>query len=68
MIDDDDVEFVHLQADAHMSGEDEDEETRKVISTEALNDEIREAVENKEVNRIVIKKLIILILRRLLIL
>lgn len=53
---DDDVEFVHLQADTHMSGEDEDEETRKVISSEALNDEIRKAVENKEVNRTVIKK------------
>jgi len=33
-----------------MSGEDEDEdeETSKVISTEALNDEIREAVENNK--------------------
>ncbi|OJA13418.1 hypothetical protein AZE42_05784 [Rhizopogon vesiculosus] len=47
---DDDVEFVHLQADTQMSGvdEDEDEETRKVVSTEALKDEIRKAVRNKE--------------------
>lgn len=33
-----------------MSSEDEDEEPRKVISIEALNDEIREAVRNKEVS------------------
>jgi mediator of replication checkpoint protein 1 len=47
---DDDAEFVHLQADTQMSSEDEDEEPRKVISIEALNDEIREAVRNKEVS------------------
>lgn len=51
---DDDVEFVHLQVDTQMSGEDEDEETRKVVSIEALNDEIREAVRNKEVSRTVL--------------
>ena len=65
---DDDVEFDHLQAETQMSGEDEDEEPTKVISTEALNDEIREAVRNKEVSRTVGVQLIILIFRRPLIL
>jgi len=65
---DDDVEFDHLQAETQISGEDEDEEPTKVISTEALNDEIREAVRNKEVSRTVDIQLIILIFRRPLIL
>ncbi|KAG1792446.1 MRC1-like domain-containing protein [Suillus plorans] len=45
---DDDLEFVHLQADTRMVSEDEDEETGKVVTTEDLNAELREAARNRE--------------------
>lgn len=45
---DDDLEFVHLQADTRMVGEDEDEETGKVVTTEDLNAELREAARDRE--------------------
>lgn len=48
---DDDLEFVHLQADTRMVSEDEDEETGKVVTTEDLNAELREAARNREVSR-----------------
>ncbi|KAG2148095.1 MRC1-like domain-containing protein [Suillus clintonianus] len=45
---DDDLEFVHLQADTRMVSEDEDEETRKVVLIEDLNAELREAARSRE--------------------
>lgn len=48
---DDDLEFDHLQADTRMVSDDEDEETRKVVLTEDLNAELREAARNREVSR-----------------
>ncbi|KAG1780344.1 MRC1-like domain-containing protein [Suillus placidus] len=45
---DDDLEFGHLQPDTAMVSEDEDEETRKVVLTEDLNAELREAARNRE--------------------
>lgn len=48
---DDDLEFDHLQTDTRMVSDDEDEETRKVVLTEDLNAELREAARNREVSR-----------------
>lgn len=45
---DDDLEFDHLQTDTRMVSDDEDEETRKVVLTEDLNAELREAARNRE--------------------